>query len=557
MLLRQPGPSGSELMAEQANDDIDVEVLVIGAGVVGIYALYRAIDAGFSARTLEAGDGVGGVWYFNRYPQARFDSESYTYGYIFSKELFHEWQWKEEFATQPEIESYLNHVVDRFDLRRHIHTGQKVTSAVYDEAGNAWVVTTGTGTVVRARWVISATGGLSVPHYPELDGLDDFAGQAYHTGAWPHTPVDFAGKRVAIIGNGPSGAQLLPAIVDTVEAVDLYQRTPTWTTPLNNGPLTDERHQWLGDNWDTVVNVLTTSPSGFLHEPSGKFSTVDTPEQRQAFYETMWNAPGFGKLTMNYYDMTTNRELNLEFCDFLARKVRSIVKDPVTAERLIPKDHLFGAKRPPFVANYYESFNKPNASLIALKETPIVRVDATGIETTEKHRDYDIIVYATGFDFGTGALTRMGVRGRGGLDLSKDWEDGPADFGGFSAYLLPNFFFPGGPHGAGGGNYPRYSQDQVDWITTTLIHAREHGFDVFEPTEAQQDAWMTMIETLAPRSIFSAEHSHYYGANVEGKVRKFLLNPGGRAKLHEMLDEMSSTENYTGAFRKASNDVLI
>ena len=539
-------------MAGQLDNDVDVEVLVIGAGVVGVYALYRALDAGFSARTLEAGDGVGGVWYWNRYPSARFDSESYTYGYIFSKELFDEWRWKEEFATQPEIESYLNFVVDRFDLRKHIHTGQKVVSAAYDQARNAWVVETEDGGVVRARWVISATGGLSVPHYPEIDGLDDFRGQAYHTGAWPHTPVDFAGKRVAIIGNGPSGAQLLPAIVDTVAAVDLYQRTPTWTTPLNNAPISDERQAWLSENFDEVVKILSTSPSGFLHEPAGKFSTADSPERRQAFYEKIWLSPGFAKLTSNYYDMTTNREVNLEFCAFLADKIRSIVADPATAERLIPKDHLFGAKRPPFVKDYYESFNKPNAALISLRETPITRVDATGIETSERHRDYDIIVYATGFDFGTGALTRMGVKGRDGIDLSTDWQDGPSDFAGFSAHLLPNFFFPGGPHGAGGGNYPRYSQDQVDWITDTLVYAREHGFDVFEPTAAQQEQWMTMIETLAPKSIFSAEHSHYYGANVEGKVRKFLLNPGGRGKLHEILDEVSSTEDYSGAFSKSA-----
>ncbi|MGW2824320.1 flavin-containing monooxygenase [Streptomyces sp. NPDC001443] len=539
-------------MTERVDNDVDVEVLVIGAGVVGIYALYRALDEGFSALTLEAGDGVGGVWYWNRYPSARFDSESYTYGYLFSKELFEDWRWKEEFATQPEIESYLNHVVERFDLGKHIRTGERVVSSVYDEGANVWVVKTEKGDVVRARWVVSATGGLSVPHYPEIDGLDDFQGIAHHTGAWPHTPVDFAGKRVAIIGNGPSGAQLLPAIVDTVAAVDLYQRTPTWTTPLNNAPLTDERHQWLNDNFEDVVRTLTTSPSGFLHEPAGKFSTADSAEERQAFYEQIWKSPGFAKLTSNYYDMTTNREVNQEFCEFLAGKVRSIVDDPETAELLIPTDHLFGAKRPPFVADYYESFNKPNAGLISLRKTPILRVDATGIETTEKHRDYDIIVYATGFDFGTGALTRMGILGREGLDLSTDWEDGPSDFAGFSAHRLPNFFFPGGPHGAGGGNYPRYSQDQVDWIVDTLKHAREHGFDVFEPTADQEELWMTMVETLAPKSIFSAEHSHYYGANVQGKPRKFLLNPGGRGKLHEILDEVSSTENYGGAFSRSA-----
>ncbi|MCL2582089.1 MAG: NAD(P)/FAD-dependent oxidoreductase [Streptosporangiales bacterium] len=541
-------------MTEQAGGGADVDVLVIGAGVVGLYALYRAIDAGFCARTLEAGDGIGGVWYWNRYPDARFDSESYTYAYIFSRELFDDWQWTEEFATQPETERYLNYVADRFDLRRHIRTGERVTSAAYDEAANLWTVRTGAGTTVRARWVIAATGGLSVPHYPEIEGTGDFRGQAYHTGAWPHSPVDFDGKRVAIIGNGPSGAQLLTAIADTAGRVDLYQRTPTWTTPLNNAPITDERRKWLSDNFEKVTKILTRSPSGFLHPPAGKKSSADSPAERQAFYEKIWNAPGFGKLTMNYYDMTTNREVNLEFCEFLANKIRSIVTDPVTAERLIPTDHLFGAKRPPFVENYYETFNKPNVALISLRETPIAGVTATGIETTGTSRDYDIIVYATGFDFGTGALTRMGVRGREGLDLSTDWEDGPSDFAGFSAHRLPNFFFPGGPHGAGGGNYPRYSQDQVDWITATLTYATDHGFDVFEPTAAQQEEWMTMVETLAPQSIFSAEHSHYYGANVRGKPRKFLLNPGGRGKLHEMLNQMSATENYGGAFRTASEN---
>ncbi|MGI9825023.1 flavin-containing monooxygenase [Agromyces sp. Marseille-Q5079] len=546
-------------MTSRSDNEVDIEVLVIGAGVVGIYALHRAIEAGFSAQTLEAGDDVGGVWYWNRYPAARFDSESYTYAYLFSKELFDEWKWEEEFATQPEIERYLNHVVDRFDLRKHIRTGQRVVSAVWNEDANRWDVTTETGEHVRARWVISATGGLSVPHYPEIDGLESFLGEGHHTGAWPHVPLDFAGKRVAIIGNGPSGAQILPVISEIAAQVDLYQRTPTWTTPLNNSPMTDEKRQWLSENFEQVVQTLTapTNPTGFMHPPAGRFSTDDTPEQRQAFYEQIWKAPGFGKLTSNYYDMTTNREVNLEFCEFLANKIRSIVTDQATAERLIPKDHLFGAKRPPFIADYFESFNKPNVSLVSLRETPFVRVDATGIETTEGHRDYDIIVYATGFDFGTGALTRMGVVGRDGLDLSTDWEDGPSDFAGFSAHRLPNFFFPGGPHGAGGGNYPRYSQDQVDWIADTLIYAREHGLDRFEPTEEQEGAWMTMVETLAPLSIFSAEHSHYYGANVQGKPKKFLLNPGGRAKLHEMLGELSSTEDYGGALASTRDRVAV
>lgn len=438
-------------MAEQHRSETFTDVLVIGAGVVGIYALYRALDAGFSAQTLEAGEGVGGVWYWNRYPAARFDSESYAYGYLFSRELFEDWQWSEEFATQPEIESYLNHVVDRFDLRRHIHTGQRVTSAIWDDERALWTVTTASGRSITANWVISATGGLSVPHYPEIEGIDDFLGEGHHTGAWPHEPIDFADKRVAIIGNGPSGAQLLPAIVDIVESVDLYQRTPTWVTPLNNAPLDDEKRAWLSANFDHVTNVLMTSPTGFLHKLSGKFSTDDSAEQRQEFFEQMWLSPGFAKLTSNYFDMTTNREVNLEFCKFLAAKIREIVHDPAIADLLIPRDQLFGAKRPPFVANYYESFNSPKASLISLRETPIVHVDATGILTTAGHRDYDIIAYATGFDFGTGSLTRMGVLGREGLDLTTAWDDGPTDFGGFSGHHLPNFFFPGGPMAPGAG----------------------------------------------------------------------------------------------------------
>lgn len=542
-------------MQTHSHGDLDADVIVIGSGVVGIYQLYKAQEAGFNVIALEAGEGAGGVWYWNRYPEARFDSESYSYGYIFSKELFEEWSWKEEFATQPEIESYLNFVIDKFDLRKRIAFNQRVVSAEFNKSAAYWNLTTEQGETFTAKYVISATGGLSIPNYPELDGLDTFSGQALHTGAWPHDPVDFTGKKVAIIGNGPSGAQLLPAIVDKVEHVHLYQRTPTWCTPLNNAPLTEEKFTWLKDNFEEVADKLYNSPHGFLHEFSGKFSHDDSHEERQKFFETMWSAPGFGKLTMNYFDMTTNKEVNDEFCEFLAGKIRSIVSDPVTAERLIPKNQSFGAKRPPFVTNYYESFNKPAADLISLRETPIIQVDSTGIETSEGHREYDIIVFATGFDFGTGALTRMGVKGLNDLDLSTDWEDGPSDFCGFSAHDLPNFFFPGGPHGAGGGNYPRYSGFQVDFITKTLIHMRANGFDVFEPTQEQQDSWMSMIAELAPKTGFSAEHSHYYGANVAGKARKYLLNPGGRAALVEFLENLKATNNYAGALQTVNAPV--
>lgn len=534
---------------------VDVEVLVIGAGIVGIYALYRALDAGFTAQALEAGDAIGGVWHWNRYPSARLDSESYSYAYLFSKELFEQWRWKDEFATQPEVESYLNYVVDRFGLREKIHTGRRVVSTVWSEDENLWTVTSNTGEVVRARWIIAATGSVSVPYVPPIAGAEDFAGAAHHTGAWPESPIDFTGKRVAIIGNGPSGAQLLPAIVDVVESVDLYQRSPTWVTPLNNTPIDDDRHEWLSTNYHDIVDTLISGPSGYLHEPAGRFSTADSAEERQAYYEKLWSSPGFSKLTSNYWDMTTNREANLEFCAFLASKIRGIVNDPEVADKLIPADQLFGTKRPPFVTNYYESFNKPNASLISLKETPIIRIDATGIETTEGHRDYDVIAYATGFDVGPGALTRMGVRGREGFDLTTAWAERAFDFAGFTANHLPNYFFPGELRGSGVGNAPRLAQDQIDWAVDTMAHAREHGYQTFEPTEAQQNAWMTAIETLSPDSIFADVHAHFFGANVEGKPRRFLLNPAGRGQVREALAEVAASENYGGALSSVRETV--
>ena len=311
-----------------------VDVLVIGAGVTGIYQLYRAQEEGFSARLLEAGSGVGGTWYWNRYPQARFDSESYTYGYLFSKELWEEWEWSEHFAGQPEIERYFNYVVDRFDLRRLIEFGAKVSSAVWDETTATWTVTTEDGTEHRARHVVAATGILSVPFVPEIPGRADFRGEQQHTGRWPKSPVDFAGKRVAQIGTGSSGVQIVPAIADDVAHLAVYQKVADWLTPLNNRPITAEEQAQLKGDFENIRDTLNTSPSGFLHQITMRSGLEDTPEQRQEFYEQKWNSPGFTKLSEHYYDMTTNPTVNEEFCEFIADKIRSIVKDPVSYTHL-------------------------------------------------------------------------------------------------------------------------------------------------------------------------------------------------------------------------------
>ncbi|MBH0118389.1 NAD(P)/FAD-dependent oxidoreductase [Rhodococcus sp. CX] len=513
-----------------------VDVLVIGAGVTGIHQLYRAREAGFSSLVLEAGDGVGGVWYWNRYPGARLDSESYTYGYLFSKELFEGWEWTERFASQAENERYFNYVVDTLDLRRQIRFGARVTSAVFEEDSTTWLVTANDGTVIRARFLVAATGVLSIPAYPEVPGRESFQGVSHHTGLWPDKPVDFTGKRVAVIGTGSSGVQVIPVIADQVESLTVYQRTPNWCTPLANEPLSAKQYQSIKADFERMREMLNESASGFLHQRSSRKAFEDSKEERWEHYEKMWTSPGFSKVISNYADTMTDSAANEDWCEFMAEKIRSIVTDPETAEKLIPKDHGWAAKRPPFTTNYFETYNNPKVSLVDIKSTPITRVTETGIETADGLKEFDIIVWATGFDFGTGALTRLGVRGRNGLALEEHWRAGPRTFLGTMCREFPNFFFPGGPHGAAGNN-PRYAEDQVDFIADAIEYMREQGATVMEVPADVEQKWNQMIEELAVHSSFS-DGSYFYGTNIPGKARSFLLNPGGRPKLREAMQEV-------------------
>jgi cation diffusion facilitator CzcD-associated flavoprotein CzcO len=528
----------------------DVDVLIVGAGVTGIYQLYRVREAGFTVRLVEAGTGVGGTWFWNRYPGARFDSESYTYGYLFSKELFEEWEWKEHFAPQSETERYLNHVVDRFDLRRHMRFGARVTSAVYDDSSGTWVVVLDDGSEVRARYLIAATGVLSVPFTPDVPGREEFRGEAHHTGLWPVEPVDFAGKRVAVIGTSSSGVQVVATILDDVEKLTIYQRTANWCTPLNNSPITPDEQVRLRAEFEDMCTVLNTSLSGFLHPVTERGAFDDTQEQRQAFFERMWNSPGFMKLTSNYSDLLFNEEANAEWCEFIAGKIRGIVHDPETAARLIPTDHRFGEKRPPFVQGYFEAFNDPKVSLVDLRETPIVRMTETGIETTDGLEEFDIVVWATGFDFGTGALARMGIRGRDGLELTEHWADGPTTFLGLQTRGFPNFFFPGGPHAAAGNN-PRYNGDQVDFLTDVLVTATERGEDVIEVSAESEERWTRMVDRGAAVTTFGTI-GQYVGSNIPGKPKRYLLNTGGRFKLFEIIADVVANDYDAFEMSKAS-----
>lgn len=519
----------------------DVDVLVVGAGMTGIYQLYRAREAGFRALLLEAGGGVGGTWYWNRYPGAQFDSESYTYAYLFSEELFEEWEWHEHYAHQPEIERYLNHVVDRFDLRRDMRFNTAVTSANWDESSGTWAVVASDATEVRARFLIAATGVLSVPYFPDVQGRENFRGESYHTGLWPATPVDFRGKRVAVIGTGSSGVQLIPQIASEVASLTVYQRSANWCTPLNNAPITPSEQARLRADFEAIRETLNTSPSGFLHPLHDRATFDDSKEERWAFYERMWNSPGFSKLISHYTDLTLDPVANAEWCEFIAEKIRGIVEDVDIAEQLIPKDHRFAEKRPPFVTGYYETYNRSNVYLVDLRETPILRVTETGIETADGNREFDMIVWATGFDFGTGALNRMGIRGRGGLGLEDHWADGPKTFLGIQTTGFPNFFFPGGPHAAAGNN-PRYNGDQVDFITETLVYLRDQGCDTIEVVPSAEEKWTSMIDTAATRPPSFGQISYYFGTNIPGKPRRYLLNSLGRPKLFKEIARVRESD---------------
>jgi cation diffusion facilitator CzcD-associated flavoprotein CzcO len=519
----------------------DVDVLVVGGGITGIYQLYLAREAGFSVRLLEAGHGVGGTWYWNRYPGARFDSESYTYAYLFSRELFEEWEWREHFAEQPEIERYLNHVVDRFDLRRHMRFDARVTAAEYDERAARWTVTDDTGTVTRAHHFVAATGVLSIPYFPDVPGREEFGGESYHTGLWPDAPIDFTGKRVAVVGTGSSGVQIIPVIAETAASVTVLQRSPNWCTPLNNAPITADEQVQLRKDFESIRATLNTSPSGFLHVPHDRAAFDDSEEERAAFFEEMWRSRGFSKLTSNYSDVMFDGDANAAWCDFLADKIRDLIDDPETADRLIPRDHRFGEKRPPFVTAYFEAYNKANVELVDLQATPMVRLTPRGIETTDTHREFDMIVWATGFDFGTGALARMGIRGRGGRALMDHWADGPKTFLGIQTTGFPNFFFPGGPHAAAGNN-PRYNGDQVEFVTDALLHLRSTGCDVIEVDGAAEEKWTAMVDRWATKAPAFGASSYYFGTNIPGKPRKYLLNSAGRPKLLADIAKVKETD---------------
>jgi cation diffusion facilitator CzcD-associated flavoprotein CzcO len=522
---------------------LDAEVVIIGAGVSGIYQLQLLREAGFDVRLVEAGTNVGGTWYWNRYPGARFDSESYSYGYFFSPELLAEWNWSEHFAGQAETEAYLNFVVDKLGLRDSMQFRTRIVSAVFDEPTATWTLTTQDGAQLRSRFVVSATGVLSVPYWPAIPGRERYRGEAYHTGQWPKDPVDFAGKKVAVIGTGASGVQLIPEIAGEVAELVVYQRTPNWNSPLNNGKITAEEQAEIKATYDQIYESCMHSFAGFVHPSSRQRAFDVSKEERWTLYEQLYHRKGFAKLISNYRDTMTNREANAEFSEFIAEKIRARVNDPAVAEKLIPTDHGFGMRRPPMETSYYEAYNRPNVQLVDLHETPIVTITEAGIETSDGERAFDIIVWATGFDGFTGALTRMDVVGQDGRVLRDRWSEGVVTYLGAMVPGFPNFFMAGGPHLIG-GNFPRSIEIMVGYITGLLQFARANG-DTFVTADGDAAAaWTDEVHDAAGIALM-AENTWFRGTNIPGKAHEYLAYAGSLSKFRERMGAMHE-QGYPG-----------
>lgn len=518
-----------------------LDAVIIGAGFSGLYMLYRARDVlGLRACVFEAGDGVGGTWFWNRYPGARCDSESFYYCYSFSEELSQEWTWTSKYPEQPEILRYLEHVADRFDLRRDIQLGTRVVGARFDDAADRWEVETSRGDRVSARFLISAVGCLSSANVPEIPGLGRFEGNWYHTGAWPHERVDFRGKRVGLIGTGSTGIQATPVIAAEADHLTVFQRTPNYSVPARNAPLTEEELRKIRTHYAEIWKRARDSFGGFPYQRVERSAFEVDDEEREQIYDQLWQDGGFKFMWGSFNDLLFNKEANDTAAEFIRRKIRETVKDPDVAARLTPTDHPFGTKRPPIDTDYFETFNRDNVSLVDLRESPIVEITPRGIRTEAKEYELDVIVFATGFDAMTGSLLRMDIRGVGGRSLREKWSEGPKTYLGLQIAGFPNFFTitgPGSPSVL--SNMPVSIEQHVEWISACIEYMRAHGSTRIEATEKAEEEWVEHVRQVADLTLFPRASSWYLGANIPGKKRVFMPYVGGLLPYRERCDEVA------------------
>ena len=531
------------------------EAIVIGSGVAGIYQIKTLIDRGVNAIVLESAADLGGTWYANRYPGARFDSESYTYAYSFSEEVLKEWHWKERFSSQPENLRYLNFVADKFDLRRHMRFNCKVERMRFDEEHDLWVLSLPDGEEMTCRFVVTALGLLSIPTPPRIPGMESFQGPSFHTFHWPHDPVELAGKKVAVVGTGATGIQVIAEIADKVGELTVFQRRPNWSAPLNNGPISEEEMDDIRSRYDEIFDTCARTPGGFEHEPDRRGFYEVSREERVKLWDELYDSPGFGIWLGNFVEIFTDEEANAEFSEYIADRIRQRVDDPVIAEKLIPRDHGFGIQRVPMETHYFEVYNRDNVTLVDISETPIECVTPAGIQTTGREYNFDIIVYATGFDAITGAYDRIEITGIGGEKLGDKWSEGPLTYLGMLVHGFPNMVMIAGPQsGSASTNYPRGIETGVDWANGLLDYTRAHGHTRLEATVEAETRWSAHVAKMYGRMLMRKAKSWFtgYNSNVEGheegSIRYFVYN-GGAPKFVHQITEIAKNSYEGIAFR--------
>jgi cyclohexanone monooxygenase len=509
--------------------ETQLDAIVAGAGLAGLYALYRLRGLGMKVRVYEAGSGVGGTWFWNRYPGARCDIESLEYSYSFSEDLEQEWKWPERYGTQPEILRYINHVAERFDLLRDVQLDTRVVSAVFDAAENRWTVTTHRGEIARAPYCILATGNLSTPRIPEFAGLDRFEGTWYHSGLWPHEGVDFTGRRVAVIGTGSTAIQMIPRIAEQAQHLYVLQRTPNFSLPARNAPLDPDEERRHKAEYRQRRRFAYETPFGVSGYPRPTRSALDdTPEERERTYEAKWAQGGTIGLLTAYTDLLISQEANETAAEFVRRKIRGIVRDPAVAELLAPRDHPIGTKRLCLDTSYYETYNRDNVTLVDVRRAPIEEITPKGLRTSEAQYEVDALVFATGFDAMTGALAEIDIRPASGATLKQRWSAGPQTYLGLMVAGFPNLFLITGPGSPGVKSQMILSIEQhTDWIVECLEHLRARDFNRIEAQAEAESAWTQHVNEVAAATLYPLANSWYMGANIPGKPRVFMPYVGG------------------------------
>lgn len=532
------------------NDEhLDYQVVIIGAGLSGMYQIKRLADLGVRATVLDTNADLGGTWYNNRYPGARFDSESYTYGYSFSREVLDEWHWAEKFSPQAHTLSYLNFVADKFDLRQHMQFGCRVDAMVFDEDADHWAIRLEDGREITTRFVITAMGTLSTPSLPKFEGMASFKGASFHAANWPHEPPDLIGKRVAVIGAGATAIQIIPEVAKVVDQLTVFQRRPNWAAPLNNEPISESEMAAIRERYDEIFATCARSPGGFEHEFDSRSFYDVSPEQRRELWDRLYDEPGFGIWLENFPEIFTDEKANAEISDYIADRIRRRVNDPELAERLIPKDHGFGVQRLPLETGYFETYNRSNVELVNATETPIARITPTGLQTSDRSFEFDVMVYATGFDSFTGAFDQINIQGVGGERLREKWADGPITYLGVMIGGFPNLLMVMGPQTAA-ANFPRSAEQSVDWVTPFLEYMWTHGYQRFDVEEAAEAAWFEHVKQMYEGALLRKAKSFFtgYNSNIEGheygKIRYNIYN-GGVPRYAMMLSEVADN-NYEG-----------